>query len=229
MHPKAILIQWSALPSDSLLNEILTVKTLLQKKIPEIEIITQGYQSLLLLWKKNIVHFEAEKDRISALYMKISSFKIPAIKHWKIPVCYHPEFAPDLKELSKNLDLNEKQLIDLHTKNSYRVQFIGFLPGFLYLSGLDEQLTFPRKSQPAAKVSAGAVGIGGGQTGIYPIESPGGWHIIGNTPIALFQPEAKSPCFAKSGDRISFESISVDEYNKIKQLVAKGKYRPKYD
>ncbi len=136
----------------------------------------------------------------------------------EIPVCYDEEYGTDLVGLGKHCDLSITEVIALHTQEDYLVNMLGFLPGFLYLSGLNEQLHCPRKSTPSSKVPAGAVAIGGGQTGIYPVESPGGWHIIGRTPISIFNPNTETPFIAKPLDKVRFFSISKEEYIQLRQL-----------
>lgn len=137
----------------------------------------------------------------------------------EIPVCYDEEYGADLASLAEHCDLSIDEIIKLHTQEDYLVNMLGFLPGFLYLSGLNEQLHCPRKSTPSLKVPAGAVAIGGGQTGIYPVESPGGWHIIGRTPISIFNPHTEMPFIAEPLDKVRFFSISKEEYEQLNKEV----------
>ena len=140
-------------------------------------------------------------------------------------MCYDDVFGIDLDELSEEFNLSKSEIIELHSRSNYTVFFVGFLPGFLYLGGLDERLHFPRKKTPRLKVLKGAVAVGGKQTGIYPNESPGGWNIIGNSPINFFDVNKEVPCFAQSGDKISFYRVSKEEYDDIKALVEAGVYQ----
>ncbi|MFA0810526.1 5-oxoprolinase subunit PxpB [Microbulbifer epialgicus] len=130
----------------------------------------------------------------------------------RIPVCYEEEFAPDMQLLSEYTKLSRKEIISLHTSNSYLVHMLGFTPGFLYLGGLDIKLHCPRKKSPRLRVPAGAVGIGGNQTGIYPQATPGGWQIIGQTPFKLFQPSSSSPFIADPLDVIKFYAIEKRDF-----------------
>lgn len=123
-----------------------------------------------------------------------------------IPVIYGGVYGPDLPDLSKSLDKSEAEIIGLHTRPTYEVAFLGFAPGFPYLKGLDVGLHCPRKATPRLKVAAGSVGLAGSQTGIYPQESPGGWQLIGRTPIKLFDPAAAEPSFLQPGDRLLFQA-----------------------
>ena len=143
-----------------------------------------------------------------------------------VPVCYGLHFGPDLWEMEEKLGLSRQEIIDIHSSRDYRIYMMGFLPGFVYLGGMDERIAYPRLKKPRLRIDAGAVGIAGGQTGIYPSVSPGGWRIIGNTPIRLFDP-AKDPAVPVSaGDAIRFRPISVDEWYEIKHRVQKGQYEP---
>jgi inhibitor of KinA len=129
----------------------------------------------------------------------------------EIPVCYEPQFAPDLAELAYYAGISTEEVIQLHTSPEYRVAMIGFTPAFPYLLGLDERLNVPRKQIPRLRVPAGSVAIGGAQTGIYPITSPGGWSIIGWTPLQLFRPHEPIPSLLLAGDRVRFYAISQAE------------------
>jgi len=138
----------------------------------------------------------------------------------KVPVCYSSKYAPDLKGLAGAKGLTAEEVIHLHTSKTYRVYMIGFMPGFPYMGEVNEQIAMPRKLQPRVQVEAGAVGIAGRQTGIYPQASPGGWQIIGRTPVALFDPHRQIPTLLKPGDEVEFYSITEDEFEHYKTRVA---------
>jgi len=112
----------------------------------------------------------------------------------------------------------------MHSNNIYTVFFMGFLPGFMYLGGLDERLFFNRKPNPRLHIAKGSVAIGGKQTGVYPSKSAGGWNIIGRTPISFFNIKDEIPCFTKAGDKIKFVPISLDEYHRIEKRIVKNTY-----
>lgn len=137
-----------------------------------------------------------------------------------IPVCYEEAFGWDTKALCEEKKIDVKKLIDLHTAPAYRVYFLGFLPGFPYLGGMNKELSHSRLSKPRREVPAGAVGIAGNQTGIYPTSSPGGWNLIGQTPIRLFDPQDSNPTLLKSGDKLSFYSISPGQFESMKEELA---------
>lgn len=130
-----------------------------------------------------------------------------------IPVCYGGAFGPDIQVVAEHNRLTPEKVIKLHTEGEYLVHMIGFSPGFPYLGGLTEKLATPRRKTPRLKIPAGSVGIAGQQTGVYPLESPGGWQIIGRTPLALFRPHHDSPSLLAAGDRVRFFPISSDEFH----------------
>jgi inhibitor of KinA len=132
----------------------------------------------------------------------------------KIPVCYDPEFALDLNEVAQHAGLSAKEVVDLHHAAEYRVNCVGFTPGFPYLAGLPKKLARPRRATPRKEIPAGSVAIGGAQTGIYPFRSPGGWNVIGRTPLQLFDPRNSPPALLHAGDRVRFRPITRDEFKK---------------
>lgn len=132
-----------------------------------------------------------------------------------IPVCYGGEFGPDLQEVAEFKGMTPEEVIALHAGRSYTVYMIGFAPGFPYLGGMSEKLAVPRRSSPRLIIAAGSVGIGGKQTGIYPLESPGGWQIIGRTPLRLFNPLREQPSLLQAGDIIRFQPIPREEYEAL--------------
>ncbi len=130
----------------------------------------------------------------------------------RIPVCYETICAPDLLSLASIKGITTDELIRLHSSTTYRVFMNGFLPGFAYMGKVDETIAAPRLTTPRQKVPAGSVGIAGDQTGIYPMESPGGWQLIGRTPLALFNTDSSKPCLIEPGDQVQFYPISWNEF-----------------
>jgi KipI family sensor histidine kinase inhibitor len=124
-----------------------------------------------------------------------------------IPVCYDVEFAPDLQEVANHAKIPNHEVIQLHSSATYRVHFLGFTPGFAYLGGLPDALHVPRLATPRKHVPAGSVAIAGSQAGIYPVDSPGGWRLIGRTPVRIFDPDATQPTRLKPGDLVEFREI----------------------
>ena len=137
----------------------------------------------------------------------------------KVPVCYEIEFAPDLGFIASQNKISHNEVIYLHTSTTYHIYMLGFLPGFAYMGMVDEKISSSRKQNPMT-VEAGSIGIVGKQTGIYPLRSPGGWQIIGRTPMKLFDKEKINPVLFKSGDQVQFYSITKDEFEDIKSRNA---------
>ncbi len=135
----------------------------------------------------------------------------------EIPVCYDPEFAPDLDDVARHAQISREEAVDLHSAAGYRVACIGFVPGFPFLAGLPKKLATPRRSTPRKEIAPGSVGIGGTQTGIYPLRSPGGWNLIGRTPLKLFDPAKNPPALLHAGDRVRFRSMTREEFDSLKR------------
>jgi inhibitor of KinA len=131
-----------------------------------------------------------------------------------IPVCYEEEFAMDLQQLAITKNISVDEVIQIHTTRQYKVYMLGFLPGFPYMGEVDEKISMPRKPQPV-NIEAGSVGIAGKQTGIYPLNSPGGWQIIGRTPLRIFDSAGEEPTLLRAGDTVQFYSITKNEFELI--------------
>jgi inhibitor of KinA len=205
-------LRWNEPPSDTLLSRQLGWLEFLKKEMQEeIAEIRQGFTTLSIRWKnpENQLVF---KNNISRF--KVKKPELPS-KIWELPVCYDPEFSADLGSLALIHRMTTHQLIDLHSSPIYRLHFFGFLPGFMYLNGLPESLHTPRKAVPDRSIEAGSVAIGGAQTGIYPMESPGGWHVIGKCPVQMFDAQSGTPVWAEPGDQIKFVQIDAEEMEKL--------------
>ena len=135
--------------------------------------------------------------------------------HLEIPVCYGGELGPDLDDVAARIGASPDDVIALHASREYRVYVVGFVPGFAYMGTVDERLNLPRRSSPRTKVPAGSVAIAAGQTGIYPMETPGGWHILGRTPVRPFDPRRKPPVLFAPGDLVRFVAISREEFDRF--------------
>lgn len=226
----ALLIEWPARLEENILNDILRLQSALENElIKGIVETVNAYNSLTVQFNPLKVSVVELQGKIKELYSKNISEVNGNSRVWKVPVCYDPSFGIDLEELSQSKKLSSDELTRLHCQHTYLVYFIGFLPGFLYLGGLPEKLHAPRRASPRLKISRGAVAIGGMQTGVYPSESPGGWNIIGNSPIDFFNPKSNPPCFAKAGDRIQFFPVNREEHREIRAEVLKGEYKIEMD
>lgn len=230
MGERAILLEFEPKISEESLAKVLGMKKYLQEKLVKQKVEVQStYSSLLISYTCAIEDAYREvlslKEEFSAANIQ---FNIDS-RLFHVPVCYDEIFALDMDEISRAKALQKEDIIHLHSSTIYTVYFTGFLPGFLYLGGLPGALSFSRKEHPHQKVEKGAVGIGEKQTGIYPQESPGGWNIIGNSPVPLFDPTADIPCEIKGGDRIKFYPVDFEEHERISKQVEKGSFRFKVD
>lgn len=133
----------------------------------------------------------------------------------EVPVCYDAEFAPDLALVAKHAGLKPEEVVLLHSAQQYLVYLIGFAPGFPYLGGLPKVLETPRRAKPRMAIPPGSVGIGGAQTGIYPLATPGGWNLIGRTPLRLFRPDEDPPVLLSAGDNVKFRPIDREEFARL--------------
>lgn len=143
---------------------------------------------------------------------------------FEIPVCYGDAFGEDLGDVAAHAKLSVEEVIRLHSSADYLIYMLGFLPGFAYLGGLDERIATPRLQSPRTKIPAGSVGIGGDQTGIYPLDSPGGWRLIGRTPVKPYDPSRAEPILYRAGDYIRFIPITRAEYDRLLPACENGSY-----
>src|SRR5579884_2716552 len=172
------------------------------------------------------VHYEPAQFRADAPYEDLASVlwdllsdlthsALPPARVVEIPVCYGGDFGPDLDDVAARHALTPDDVVRLHSGAVYLVYMVGFMPGFAYLGGLPDKIATPRRSSPRSAVPAGTVGIGGNQTGVYPLVSPGGWNLIGRTPLRMFDPSREPPTLLAAGDRVRFRAISLDEFAAI--------------
>lgn len=186
-----------------------------------------SYNELMVCYEPSIIGYRKLLEKLKSIETNIDSIVLPESSTIYIPVLYGGEYGPDLNEVADFNSISEADAIKIHTSTNYLIYMLGFTPGFCYLGGMDNRIATPRKQNPRLKIPAGAVGIADRQTGIYPIESPGGWQLIGQTPLKLFNPKAKPEFLVNVGDYIQFYPISQDEYFKIKNEVEEGTYQVK--
>ncbi|WBL21273.1 5-oxoprolinase subunit PxpB [Zunongwangia sp. HRR-M8] len=224
----AILVQFDQIISEKLLEKVLFYKRLIQQLYvkQKVEVINT-YNSILVNYFVTIEDAYSDLEAVKEVFQHNNNTKNIDSRVFEIPVCYDLDFGIDLELIEKEKKLEISEIISLHTKPEYRVYFMGFLPGFLYLGGLDKKLQISRKSQPRMKIEKGAVGIGENQTGIYPKVSPGGWQIIGNCPLTFFDKNEDIPTQILSGDCIKFKSIDKQEYRQIKEQIKHGNFQLK--
>jgi KipI family sensor histidine kinase inhibitor len=176
--------------------------------------IIQSYESIAVCYDRLLEDLEAEVKAIEEACTGITIQESSARTH-EIPVCYH--LGLDWNDVENYTGLSRKDVVQIHSSASYTVAMQGFVPGFIYLSGLPEKISCPRKTEPRTKIPAGAIGIGGNQTGLYSLESPGGWQIIGQTPFSFFDTSKNPPTEIQSGDKVVFREISEEEFKKLRE------------
>jgi len=178
-----------------------------QQKIPGVRECVPTYRSLMVLYDPTAILFHELIEQIKQAETSLPSFAPPPARIIEIPVRYGGEFGADIGTVAAHNHLSEDDVIALHSGRDYLVYMLGFTPGFCYLGGLDERLETPRLEVPRPRIPAGSVGIAGKQTGIYPIDSPGGWQLIGWTPLRMFDPQREPPVLVNAGDVVRFVPI----------------------
>ena len=184
-----------------------------------------AFTSLLINYDPRVVNYGALKERLEKLLkLEVSQETAPS-RIFDIPVCYGGAYGPDLADVAAFHGVSEEQVIQMHSGRDYLIYMLGFLPGFAYLGGLDKMLATPRLDSPRVRIEPGSVGIGGEQTGIYPMASPGGWRLIGRTPLSLYDEEKENSVPYEAGDYIRFVPITPEQYEKITSEVSAGTYQ----
>jgi len=184
-----------------------------------------SYNELMICYDPSIISSRKLLDTLRTLETNIDTIELPESEIIHVPVFYGSQSGPDLNEVASRNNLSEEEVVKIHTSGSYKVYMLGFTPGFCYLGGMDQRIATPRKQSPRLIIPAGAVGIAEKQTGIYPIASPGGWQLIGKTPLRLFDPAKKPEFLIQAGDYIKFYPITEYEFKDILKEVNEGVYR----
>lgn len=205
-------------------------RQLVQLKAAVTELELEGITDIVLSYTSLIIYIDvlkADSKKITAALKALDLAKLEdmeyAYKVVNIPVCYGGEFGPDIERFKEN-GLTPKEVISMHSNTEYLVYMLGFMPGFPFLGGLNEKLFKSRLDSPRTNIPAGSVGIGGQQTGMYPFDSPGGWNLLGRTPVPLYDSAREDAILYEAGDRIIYTPIDKEEYDRIKEAYSKGEY-----
>ncbi|MCD8196045.1 MAG: 5-oxoprolinase subunit PxpB [Lachnospiraceae bacterium] len=201
-----------------------TVQLIRAQQIEGIVDMIPAFCSLLINYDPRIITYDRIQSRMAELVKMDVKASAQKKKVFEIPVCYGGDFGPDIENIAANAGLSVEEVIKIHSSSDYLIYMLGFLPGFCYLGGLDERIHTPRLANPRVKIPAGSVGIGGSQTGIYPLDSPGGWQLMGLTPVKTYDPDRETPILLEAGDYIRFVPIDREEFDRIKELVDKNEY-----
>jgi inhibitor of KinA len=183
--------------------------------------------SLLVYYDPLVTGYETLVSTIETLSLQPGGVALPPARHVELPCCYDPELGLDLEAAAQRLALPADEVIRLHAGATYHLYFIGFTPGLPYMTGMPERIQLPRLATPRTKVPPGSVGIGGIQCCIYSVESPGGYWILGRTPLRLYDPEGPEPILLRAGDRVHFRPIDRGEFDTISAAVVSRTHRPR--
>lgn len=218
---EALLLDYGQVMDEAVNRRVLRLfQQLRNARLPFVTDLVPAYSSLAVFYDSHAVrqhHKGCAYDTMAEMVQHLlpgaeTAGDLPA-RQLKIPVCYASQYGWDLQEVAAQNGLSSEEIIRIHTSTTYRVYMIGFLPGFAYMGRVDERLATPRRSSPREKVAAGSVGIAGLQTGIYPLDSPGGWQIIGRTPVVVFDRNAAVPAMLSPNDEITFYPITEHEFD----------------
>jgi len=189
-----------------------------------------GVVELVPTFRSLMVHYDPLRTAAATLQQAIEGLLADAAiataprRLWRVPVCYAAELAPDLDEVARATGLAAAEVVRLHAERRYHVYMVGFVPGFPYMGDLAPPLVLPRRADPRIRVPPGAVAIATELTAIYPLESPGGWHLIGTTPVRLFDPGRSPPALFAPGDAVAFAPIGRAEFDRVRRASERGDY-----
>lgn len=222
---KAIVVEFGDEISIECNNKVLSLyKNITSKKEPFIISSVPTYRSLLIKYDPLRISYAELVKKINEELKQQKDLDInPEVM--EVPVKYGGGFGPDIEYVAKHNNISVDEVIKIHTKPLYRIYMIGFTMGFAYLGGMSDKIETPRLEKPRTKIPAGSVGIAGKQTGIYPVESPGGWRLIGKTPVKLYDPHREDPILVKPGNYIKFIEISEDDFLNIENEIKKGRFK----
>lgn len=221
----SLLIQFgNAIDPDINAKIAATVSLMKEQHIEGVVDLIPAFCSLLINYDPRVISYGELRERMEGILSIDIAAGARKKKVYEIPVCYGGTFGPDLATIAEHAGLSVQEVIDIHCGTDYLIYMLGFLPGFTYLGGLDERIHTPRLANPRIRIPAGSVGIGGSQTGIYPMDSPGGWQLMGMTPVKTYDPGREVPILVEAGDYIRFVPVDEAEYECIRKAVESGSY-----
>lgn len=222
---RALAMEFGNSISEEINNKIRSMAVAIESQnVAGVVELVPTYRSLMIHYDPLVIEFQQLVDTLKELESNLKNIQLPAPEVIEIPTLYGGEYGPDIENVAKHNDLSVEEVIEIHTSKEYLIYMLGFTPGFPYLGGMDPRIATPRLATPRTKISGGSVGIAASQTGVYPIDSPGGWQLIGRTPLALYDPQRETPILLKAGNYIVFRSIDEGEYHEIKKAAEQGAF-----
>ena len=210
---QAIIIELGHEINEQTEQQVRKVAALLEHRQPKwMTELIPAFVTVAIFYDPCLASYDQVKMELEKLLAHLGEDISAESRAVEIPVCYGGEFGPDLEFVAQHNKLTTREVIDIHTAGIYSVHMIGFAPGFPFIGGMSEKIAAPRRDSPRLRIPERTVGIAGMQTGVYPIETPGGWQLIGRTPLRLFRPENTIPSLLRAGDKIIFREISEDDY-----------------
>lgn len=221
----AVIVEFANVIDEKINNVIRNyVRNLKEKKGNGIQEIIPTFRSVLVQYDPRFIQYDALLSDLNEILDMQGEMEEEAKRIIEIPVCYEGEYAPDIEFVAEHAGLSVEEVIQIHSSKDYLIYMLGFQPGFPYLGGLDSRIFTPRLAEPRIKLRAGSVGIGGEQTGFYPLESPGGWQLIGTTPVKAYNPNKENPIPYEAGDYIRFIPISEEQFKEIEDMEKEERY-----
>ncbi|MDD2397214.1 MAG: 5-oxoprolinase subunit PxpB [Tissierellia bacterium] len=200
------------------------VKSVEEAKVDGIVELLPTYRSLMIMYDPLKIEYSELISTLDFMSSKQVDNEEEKIKIVEFPTVYGGEYGPDINFVAEHNNITVDEVIKIHTGTDYLVYMMGFTPGFTYLGGMSDKIVTPRLASPRTKIPAGSVGIAGAQTGMYPSETPGGWQLIGRTPLKLYDSDKEPPVMLSAGDYVRYVSVSEEEYLEIKKQVEEGTY-----
>ena len=214
---QAVTVEWGSTIDEHINRQVHAFARKVEElSHPAITEVVPTYRSATVHYRPEVLSYEELKQLLAPLAQGSTeeAEELPVVE---IPVCYGGEYGPDLEEVAQHCSLTPEEVIARHTAPTYRIYMLGFTPGFPYLGGMDPSIAAPRRKEPRIHIPAGSVGIAGEQTGVYPIVSPGGWQLIGRTPLRLFDPQREQPILLSAGAGIRFVPIDEETFRKMEE------------
>lgn len=221
----AVLIEFGNVIDEEINKKVIIFSNSIRRhSITGVIDVLSTYRSVMVFYDNSKTNFFRLKKTINKISISKDNSTDVKARKLLIPVCYEDKYSKDLYDMESALGLSKDEIINIHSEGEYKVFMLGFLPGFVYLGGLDKRIHMPRLETPRTTIPERSVGIGGNQTGVYPMESPGGWRLIGKTPVDFYNPQNTEPILCQPGDYIKFFKITSSEYKAIRTDVQQGNY-----